>query len=524
MPLNFPEWSDLGNKFVGETTRDTWDQMISNSELYRRYFEGEIFDETIGEVVNSDPEKPLLYPVGLNLAKILALAQTDAMFGEWDDNIVMFGVRNDIEPTDADTSAIELAGRIMEDSNAASILWEIELDRNIFGGGAFKIEVNMDSPSKIKWKRLTRDQFFPVWNPADVDDLLEVYVVMSMTPEQAQQLYGFKPKSERSYVQRIEHWTKNHYETFIDGELVSDFSGVNPWGLVPFVYVPRYRFIDWYGEALTKDIIPVQDELNGRVADVAEAINYNAHPTRWGRNLPRGFNGKNFPLAANAFWDLGRSMPNADPPEVGILEATAAVQPGVFEYVNFLINWSRNAATSPPIAFGEDDGGGQRSGITLEIRMWPLIKATRRSRAYMIAGITRALKISAQILKQKSFPDIKSRSLDSLINGRIKPLFAEMLPRDQATLVDEVVKLLSTDPPSISIETIQDILGRGQGEVKRIIAMLKNPELWTNPQKEREMKLSEDTVRAKAEAAKESAEGKQEAAGEEDASEGKVLD
>jgi hypothetical protein len=507
MALNFPEWSDLGKKFVGEATQTTWDQMLSECEEARRYFEGEVFDETIGEATN-DPDKPLLYPVGLNLIKILALAQTDAMFGEWDENIVTFGVKRDEEPTAADADAIALASQILDDSEAASMLWEIDLDRNVFGGGALKVEVSMDSPSKIKWKRLTRDQFYPVWNPADLNDLLEVYVVMSMTPEQAEQLYNYKSQTQKDFVQRIEHWTKLHYETYIDGELVSGYSGVNPWGIVPFVYIPRFRFINWYGESLTKDVISTQDELNGRVADIAEAINYNAHPTRWGKNLPRGFSSKNFPLAANAFWDLGRSMPNADPPEVGILEATAAVQPGVFDYVNFIIDWSRNAASSPPIAFGEDDGGGQRSGVTLEIRMWPLIKSVTRSRSYMSAGIVKALKISAFILKQKNFPGVPRRALESILEGRIRPKFAELLPRDQATLVDEVVKLLSTEPVGISIDTAQDILGRGPGEVKRIIAMLKNPDLWTNPQKDREMKLNEATVQAKTEADKKAAEGK----------------
>jgi hypothetical protein len=43
--------------------------------------------------------------------------------------------------------------------------------------------------------------------------------------------------------------------------------------------------------------------------------------------------------------------------------------------------------------------------------------------------------------------------------------------------VDEVVKLLSTTPPAISLETSQKILGRGPGEVERIKAMLQDEEL-----------------------------------------------
>ena len=62
--------------------------------------------------------------------------------------------------------------------------------------------------------------------------------------------------------------------------------------------------------------------------------------------------------------------------------------------------------------------------------------------------------------------------------GNIEPQYASLLPRDQGAAVDEVVKLLSTEPPSISLETAQAILGRGSGEVARIREFLSDEELW----------------------------------------------
>jgi hypothetical protein len=44
--------------------------------------------------------------------------------------------------------------------------------------------------------------------------------------------------------------------------------------------------------------------------------------------------------------------------------------------------------------------------------------------------------------------------------------------------------LLSTTPPSISLETAQTILGRGPAEVSRITKMLENTKLWMKPQQE----------------------------------------
>ena len=58
------------------------------------------------------------------------------------------------------------------------------------------------------------------------------------------------------------------------------------------------------------------------------------------------------------------------------------------------------------------------------------------------------------------------------------PQYHHVLTRDQAAVVDEVVKLLSTTPPAISLETAQEELGRGMSEVTRIISMMADHPEW----------------------------------------------
>jgi hypothetical protein len=229
---------------------------------------------------------------------------------------------------------------------------------------------------------------------------------------------------------------------------------------------------------LTGDVTAAQDELNMRLGDMGEAINYNAHPIRWGLNLPAGFDAEHFPLGPNAMWDLGRALGNSPVPEVGMLEIENPIPRGSFEYLEFLYDWTRSSTFAPPIAFGEDNGGGQRSGATLEIRLWPLIKSIRRGRSYLNTGLRKALYISGRILQQKGFDGVPARAVQSILQGHLTPHFHSILPRDQSAAVDEVVKLLSTDPPSISLESAQSVLGRGIGEVDRIIAMLADEALW----------------------------------------------
>jgi hypothetical protein len=259
------------------------------------------------------------------------------------------------------------------------------------------------------------------------------------------------------------------------------------------------RTSGWWGDALTPEVQRPQDELNATLADIGEAINYNSHPTRYGINLPRAFNGRNFPLGVNAFWDLGRAIGSSPKPEVGMMEAKNPVPPQVFEYVRFIYDWTRTSSFAPAVVFGEDSGGAQRSSATIELRMWPLIKYTRRSRAYMSDGIRKMIWMTGKILKQKAFSSISRRAVERMIEGKIMPTFAEVLPPDHQAIVDEVVKLLSTEPKSISEETAQKILQRGSGEVERIKQMYTDFAIETPKEEaDRETKQAEDQARLKA--------------------------
>ena len=474
--MDFPIWSDLGNPTEAHTN-PMWEEYVK----YFRYYTGEVFDETLPVETENGEEDPKAYPVGLNLVKMLCLAQTDAEFGEWEDQSVQFGSRHDQDPDDPASEAIKFLNDTYAASSGNSTFWEVGLDRNIYGGGVFSIKPFLSKGKYIRWLRIPTMAFEPVFDPDDPNILLSATVETAITKEQALLRYGIK--SDKEEVVRKETWDRSSYTSYIDGQRIDAFSGVNPWGVVPYVYIPRMRSSSFYGDALTADIMEPQDELNSRVADLGEAINYNAHPIRWGLNLPKSFNTGNYALDPDGLWDLGRVIGSSPEPKVGMLEAQNPVPNGVFTYINFLYDWMRTSSFAPPIAFGEDSGS-QRSGVTLEIRMWPLIKSVRRSRSYLTEGILRMIEISARILKQKNFSDISAAAIDKMLNGEIVPVFAEIMPRDHQAAVDEVVKLLSTEPPSISLETAQKILGRSASEVDRIKKMMKDKELWKKDEEE----------------------------------------
>ena len=475
--VHWPDWSDLGD--ISAVQKNSWEYQFMLRQAYRQYFTGAVFEERVPleAGIDTSEKTPLLYPVGVNLVKLLALAQADSLFGEWEEDIVRFRIRQDEEESLSAKETIKLWAQILTDNDAQSMLHECAVDREVYGGCAIKIAPDLVMPGHIRLSRIDLDSFFPIWDPDDPNILLEVYVATRLTREQCLAKYGFDPGADKDDVWRIEHWTPTIYENRIDNHRIEEFSGVNPWGIVPFVYIPRLRTSMFWGDPITPDIMPIQDELNMRLADLGDAINYNSHPIRWGFNLPLSFNSSNFPIGPEAFWDLGRVLGNNPEPTVGLLEAANPVPEPAFKFIEFIYDWSRTSAFAPPIAFGEDSGGGQRSGRTLEIRMWPLLRATRRSRGYMANGLKRIMKISARILEQKNFPNISQHELARSVDGSVVPDFWPLMPKDQAALVDEVVKLLALRPPAISLDTAQVLLGRGPAEVERIQKMMEDPDM-----------------------------------------------
>jgi len=479
MQITFPIWSDLGiDDSTSMAMRDTWEAELQHALRCYNYYSGAVFNEKVQDESIPEDLRPELFPIGVNLVKMMCLAQADATFGEYDELPVRFGTRRNLDITEDDKKAVDLANDILYYSDAQTMFWELDLHRNIFGGGAIRIKPVLKSKTSkahIRWELISKDAFYPIWDPDDPNRILEAYVITPLTADQAKIMYGIEvPRGDT--CNRIEHWTEDTITLKIDD--VEHSTQPNVYRFVPFVYIPRLRSTHWWGDALTDDLTDVQDELNMRLADIGEAINYNSHPVRYGLNLPNSFNIRNYPLEPSALWDLGRAIGNSPPPEVGLLEAVNPVPESSFSYVKFLYDWSRTSVFAPPIAFGEDNGGGQRSGITLEIRLWPMLKAIRRSRAYLTIGLLDALKKSALILKQKGFSEIGSGEIEAILDRRIAVNYSPILPRDQQAAVDEVVKLLSTSPQAISIETAQDVLGRSIQEVTRIADMVDDDSLY----------------------------------------------
>src|SRR5512142_3217353 len=115
------EYGDLAK--VSPYLRSSWDAAQLSREKAIKYYSGDI-RRTQVETQTGEDGAPLLYPIGLNLVKMLVLAMTDAAYGEWEDprKVLMFRASSDRDTTEVEKKAIEYATTLLEDSNAASML------------------------------------------------------------------------------------------------------------------------------------------------------------------------------------------------------------------------------------------------------------------------------------------------------------------------------------------------------------------------------------------------------------------
>ena len=206
------------------------------------------------------------------------------------------------------------------------------------------------------------------------------------------------------------------------------------------------------------------EKLNARLADVGDNINNAAHPIRWIRNY-RGDASRDLEVGADVLWDLGQGTPGGENPEVGVLPAQPEPS-STFHFVNFLLDMTRQAAFTSPVAFGEDEGS-QRSGVTLSLRLWPLLQQVKTTRIYWS---TMLYELHRMILIMAKVRDVGQRYDGKLSEHAVTPNFFDLVPQDQQLLIDEITRRAEQDliSPEEAVARFGVKAGTEAEEVQRI--------------------------------------------------------
>lgn len=418
---------------ASERSNSEWSYQLQRYREAQQYFYGDIFKQRTGDGADS----PLMYPLGINLVRMMCATQASALWGQWEEDLMSFSVNPQRENESARKRAQEARDVIQETYEASHgniMLYEAGMSAQLYGGAFLRAAIDPTKPHGVRIDKLMPYNVFVVWDPITINRILKAYIAIPIDKNEARLAYDVQSKRLPDEVIYLEEWSETEYTTSVGGTVLPEYSGKNPWGFVPLVYIPRIRAEGFYGIPLHEDIAMIQDELNARLADVGDNVNNSAHPIRWIRNY-RGDASRDFKAGPDQLWDLGQGTVDGREPEVGVIPAQPEPQ-STFNYVNFLLDISRQAANTSPVAFGEDEGS-QRSGVTLTLRLWPLIQQVKTTRVYMRDQLA---SLHYMILKMVKYRDTRNRYDAQLASHLVSPNFMDLVPQDRQLLIDEITR------------------------------------------------------------------------------------
>ena len=481
---------ELGQKPARYDT-EIWAERQSMYNSWYNYWSGEVLEEEDSYSVTKERDKkPLLYPLKLNLIQMICLLHAGGLLGQTDGRDLPIDLvakpRDDRGGKKAANHATSVFSDYLESSGFESTVDEQAICAMVFGGAYYKTAFDPGAEMGVRAEPIWPEWIRPVWHPFDYNRLLEVFVIYNTSEANAEKTYnvslGQADKVEGNKVRVFEHWSETEYRVLVGGKQAKYSDGApmrdkNPWGFVPFVYLPRYRTGSFYGKSLIDPLKGIQDEINLRLADVGDATSDATHQQTWVKNRQRGNKGLRF--NPHDIWNLGLN-PSGPEPEVGVLPAPE-VPPAVMTFTEALFDVLRQIGHTPPVVFGIDEGS-QRSALTLAFRMFPytqMIYRYRRNWAYPL-----------KLMAKQAMAIMASRNLNGIQDVHKNQVWsigwAPVIPRDREQLINETILLVQTmlRSPEKALEILGDIPKEEiSGELQRIKdyqewrSMMQRPEM-----------------------------------------------
>lgn len=461
---------------------DEYQKNLARYDELWSFFSGTILDESVEVESNKEVD---LYPVRVNPLVAAAYKHVYTLFGEIDLND-----RSPVFPRivpEKKTAAEKELAREAEDvlyrtwweNNSHSMMIENAIISQVFGGCVFRLRWDPTNPLRtipIAIETFHPANFVGIPDGNDMWSLSEAWLVRAISPNEAVNLGVTIDDNSTAWL--IEHITKQKIDVMINNEPATiqfnddrvGLSTDNPFGFVPVVYIPHLRVFGFYGDSMISNLKGIVKELNLRIADYGDAVNTDAHTYVGMRNVSG--TPVVVPLAANLNAINLQGTPaltgtEREPDLFDIREpsASAAMQ----DLYDVLYDQFRRDAYLPAIADGEDEGS-QRSGLTLAMRMWPLVSHTNIERLFWTSGLNLLNRMILQMLlnKNSSGISIKHATL------RIRQQWYPPLPRDREQQVEEAVARMqaSLGSPEHLIEMLGDVEDPIE-EVVKILDFLK---------------------------------------------------
>jgi hypothetical protein len=368
----------------------------------------------------------------------------------------------------------------MRRADANRVLYKASLDGSIYGDSVLRVDWN-PAINGVKLEAVLPEYYHAIWHPLDTNETIECCTAFNMDRTTAHSLYN--TVGNRAYFPQgtalnpslaivWEYW--NAYETMVAVDDQTVMKRPNPFsrpgsdgrvipGDLPFVHIPNLGVNgEYWGFGDAEQILLLADELNYRLADIGDVINYHAHPI----TLLKSFYGDvtQLPVSADAVWDMGREG-DAEYLEWG------GPAPEVMSYIEMLLRVIMETTSLTPIAFGHTTSS-QASSAALNIQMLPITEVVRRKRAFWGPSLRdlamRMLKLESISLEQIAKGKFRKEygfAVEDLERFEVQASFNPILPRDRQAVVNEQVALMTNHARSI-ITALRE-LGVSDPDVER---------------------------------------------------------
>lgn len=440
-----------------------WGYQSQRYLTYWSAFTGAWLNELMPLDVGDTGEPALRYPLQINYIKTACMKHSYLVFGEVPSTpgpLAPITVSPRHKPgtddvdDDARIRADELesfVNRVWVDNDGRALQQEAALLQQPLGGCVFRISLAMEDPDLeygIRIEEVLPDFFMPVWDTGRPTKLMECWVIYRLPAREAHDRFGYDISNGAGDPLYVEYWSVNEVHITLNnvpvkmvvGGIEFDYNHMkNPFGFVPFYYIPRERAGGFYGLSLVDDVLEEAKEMNARLADISDVIEESAHRETYARNVnisPKGIDIGGSREAIN----LGQTPPGGESPEVFVIDPPI-VNEAMIKHIEYLRAQFGRDVFVPGVAEGEDEGS-QRSALTLAFRMQPMTAKTTAVRTYWTVALIQMAKHIAKIAVLKGIGGITQKHLEDIDWG---VEWSPMIPRDREAELNEAVLGIQTN-------------------------------------------------------------------------------
>lgn len=211
---------------------------------------------------------------------------------------------------------------------------------------------------------------FPEYHPHDRDRIIRFklkYRFWGTSPEGTRQVYTF-----------TEILTDDSVEQYINDELIDNYP--NPIGIIPVVHIPNVSISSSpWGQSDIWDIISLNRELNEKMTEVSDIINYHAAPV----TVITGAKASQLERGAKKVW---AGLP--EKAQVFNLENKGEMA-GALEFIQFIKMVMHEITGVPESALGQTQPISNTSGVALAIQYQPMMNRYTMKKVHFSKGLER---------------------------------------------------------------------------------------------------------------------------------------